>query len=190
MYVECAAPDVSNPCSLHAPSSSVCAPAIPLRRPRHARYRRVSDGAVSTWFYFHHVLAVRRSTFSIETQLSLRGDLFFTAVLVTCVRHGRRFERRREEAAQPPRVLIADLDPDVLRQTNRCFASAGFDVAAAGDAARAITLLEGRRFDLLVLDAAISAAMASRPPPRFVAGCAHRSSSRVRAEQKPTSYAH
>ena len=59
------------------------------------------------------------------------------------------------EAVQPSRVLIADLDPDVLRQTNRVLRNAGFDVAAAGDAAHAMTLLDGRRFDLLVLDAAM-----------------------------------
>ena len=60
-----------------------------------------------------------------------------------------------EAARQPSRVLIADLDPDVLRQTNRALSSAGFEVAAAGNAAHAMTLLEGRRFDLLVLDAAM-----------------------------------
>jgi len=55
-------------------------------------------------------------------------------------------------AAQPSRVLIADSDPEVLRQTNRVLRNAGFDVASAGDAANAISLLESRSFDLLVLD--------------------------------------
>ena len=59
------------------------------------------------------------------------------------------------EAAQASRVLIADLDPEVLRATNRALRNAGFDVAAAGDAAGAITLLENRRFDLLVLDSSM-----------------------------------
>ncbi len=58
-------------------------------------------------------------------------------------------------AAQPSRVLIADSDPDALRQANRALESAGFDVAAAGDAARALTLLDRQRFDLLVLEAAM-----------------------------------
>lgn len=57
--------------------------------------------------------------------------------------------------AEPSRVLIADADPDVLRQANRALRGAGFDVAAAGDAAQAKALLETRRFDLLVLDAAM-----------------------------------
>ena len=62
-------------------------------------------------------------------------------------------EESAASPAQPPRVLIADADPDVLRQTNRALRGAGFDVAAAGDAAQVMTLLENRRFDLLVLDA-------------------------------------
>ena len=57
--------------------------------------------------------------------------------------------------APPSRVLIADLDADVLRQTNHVLLSAGFDVAAAADASQAMTLLDGPRFDLLVLDAAM-----------------------------------
>ena len=59
------------------------------------------------------------------------------------------------QPAQPSRVLIADADPDVLRQTNLALRGAGFEVAVTGDAAQAMTLLETRRFDLLVLDAAM-----------------------------------
>jgi DNA-binding response OmpR family regulator len=64
-------------------------------------------------------------------------------------------EEAAPEAAQASRVLIADLDPEVLRQTNRALCNAGFDVATAGDAAGAVTLLENRRFDLLVLDSSM-----------------------------------
>ncbi len=189
-----------NPCSLHAPSSSVCAPAIhKLRRRRHARYRRVSDGAVSTWFYFHHVLAVRRSTFSIETELSLRGDLFFTAVLVTCVNDkvGRLVVRKigtdaAKEPAQPPRVLIAGFGSRRASANEPGASSAPASTSplpatpsARDDAARGPAL----RFACARFDD-VRRRWLSRPPPRFVAGCAHRSSSRVRAEQKPTSYAH
>lgn len=57
------------------------------------------------------------------------------------------------ERVQPSRVLIADTDPDVLRQTNRALVGAGFVVAEAADAERALRLLAAERFDLLVLDA-------------------------------------
>lgn len=56
------------------------------------------------------------------------------------------------EGVQPSRVLIADADPDVLRQTNRSLVTAGFIVAEAADAERALRLLADERFDLLVLD--------------------------------------
>jgi DNA-binding response OmpR family regulator len=56
------------------------------------------------------------------------------------------------EPVLPSRVLITDVDPNVLRQTNRALVSAGFVVAEAADAERALTLVADQRFDLLVLD--------------------------------------
>ena len=56
------------------------------------------------------------------------------------------------ERIPPSRVLLADSDPLVLKQTNTALVSAGFVVAAAADAQRALSLLADQRFDLLVLD--------------------------------------
>lgn len=66
-------------------------------------------------------------------------------------------EAHSKVAAQcsPSRVLLADSDARVLRQTNRALTNAGFDVAAAGDAARVLRLLSAQRFDLLVLESAL-----------------------------------
>jgi two-component system response regulator MtrA len=55
----------------------------------------------------------------------------------------------------PSRVLLADADPHVLRQTNTALISAGFVVAEAADAQRALSLLTNQRFDLLVLDSTL-----------------------------------
>lgn len=88
----------------------------------------------------YHVAARRDLAFFIETDLSHRGDLS---------------EESGARPAEVSRVLIADADPDVLRQANRALRGAGFDVAAAGDATQAKALLETQRFDLLFLDAAM-----------------------------------
>lgn len=59
------------------------------------------------------------------------------------------------EPVTPSRVLLTDSDPVVLRQTNTALVSAGFVVAEAADAQRALTLLADQRFDLLVLDSSM-----------------------------------
>lgn len=66
-------------------------------------------------------------------------------------------ERLHANEASCLKVLIADSDASVLRETNIALTSAGLEVAAAADAARALELLEQQRFDLLVLEAAMFA---------------------------------
>ncbi len=81
-------------------------------------------------------------------------------MLVTCLSTPRLRRSRGDEMdldavsepVLPSRVLITDVDPNVLRQTNRALVSAGFVVAEAADAERALTLVADQRFDLLVLD--------------------------------------
>src|SRR5688500_11942154 len=59
------------------------------------------------------------------------------------------------EPVPPSRVLITDADPHVLRQTNGALVGAGFIVAEAANAERALRLVADQRFDLLVLDSTL-----------------------------------
>ena len=56
------------------------------------------------------------------------------------------------EAEKPPRVLVVDDDPALLRMLKLAFQLEGFEVATAGDGVEALSVLDADGIDVMVLD--------------------------------------